>query len=188
MWRGVTQANDRATAQGSLDYSHSSGLSAGVWMSSLDKDTEIDFTIGYTHAFNDDYSLAINSVNYTYMKGYKINTHEGQLVFANPFVDVMYAMTSDYFNTDTSSTYINLSRSFTLNSAKGIALNLAAGQTSFDDDAKSGVKNYTDYKVGIEVTKGDYVAEFFFTDTNRETTAGVEQKDAAAGINFTINL
>ena len=45
IWRGVTQSNDSAAAQGGLDWGHDSGLYVGTWASSIDFSG--DFGSGY---------------------------------------------------------------------------------------------------------------------------------------------
>ena len=49
LWRGVNLGNGAAVISGSLDYSHESGLYAGVWTSSGDTSygTETDFYVGF---------------------------------------------------------------------------------------------------------------------------------------------
>lgn len=56
-FRGISQTNEKFAVQGTLGVSHSSGLYAGVWGSSIDdyvangSDQEIDLYAGYKHAF-----------------------------------------------------------------------------------------------------------------------------------------
>lgn len=56
-FRGISQTDEKFAVQGTLGVSHSSGLYAGVWGSSIDEyvanfaDQEIDLYAGYKHSF-----------------------------------------------------------------------------------------------------------------------------------------
>lgn len=64
-WRGQDISNGGAQVFGSLDYSHSSGLYAGVWGSSETDTTEYDLYVGYGGAVGDfSYDLSYISYNY----------------------------------------------------------------------------------------------------------------------------
>ncbi|WP_421721983.1 TorF family putative porin [Alloalcanivorax xenomutans] len=64
-WRGQDISNGAAQVFGSLDYSHSSGLYAGVWGSSKTDSTEYDLYVGYGGAFGDlTYDLSYIDYNY----------------------------------------------------------------------------------------------------------------------------
>ncbi len=74
--------NDKLTIQGGLDYSHTSGLYAGWWTSTLDGDDaypgqsnamEHDFYVGYNGSFNDDLGFTVGTTYYYY---YDINTSD----------------------------------------------------------------------------------------------------------------
>ena len=47
IWRGLTQNSGRTAVQGGFDIAHTSGLSAGVWGSSIATGTEVDLYANY---------------------------------------------------------------------------------------------------------------------------------------------
>ncbi|MDD9893835.1 MAG: TorF family putative porin [Gammaproteobacteria bacterium] len=68
IFRGADSSNGPAV-QGGLDYSHASGLYAGVWMSNASLGTnsdqdEVDYYVGYGLGLNENLSLDIGVVNY----------------------------------------------------------------------------------------------------------------------------
>jgi uncharacterized protein (TIGR02001 family) len=71
VWRGVTQTDDKPSVSGGLDYAHSSGFSAGTWVSNVDFGTdanyELDLYAGYDFDLgNEDVSLGLNTIFYAY--------------------------------------------------------------------------------------------------------------------------
>jgi hypothetical protein len=75
LFRGVSQTRGGAALQGGVDYSHSSGLYAGIWASTITwvKDaygsgsTEIDYYGGYKNSFGgSDFTYDIGAIAYTY--------------------------------------------------------------------------------------------------------------------------
>jgi len=72
-FRGISQTDTGAAVQGSIDYSHASGLFAGVWASNTDFDddpidarVEIDIYAGYTAALSDATEATLKVVYYWY--------------------------------------------------------------------------------------------------------------------------
>ncbi len=65
LWRGQNLGNGSPVVQGSLDYSHDSGLFAGVWGSSAGPDQEVDLYAGYAYS-SDDFGLKATVYDYSY--------------------------------------------------------------------------------------------------------------------------
>lgn len=74
IWRGVTQTDGKPAVQGSLDYAHSSGFSAGTWVSNVDfgddqTNYEIDFYAGFGRSLTDDLSYNLRATYIAYPQG-----------------------------------------------------------------------------------------------------------------------
>lgn len=75
LFRGVSQTRHKPALQGGVDYSHSSGLYAGVWGSTITwvKDftgkgsTELDLYGGYKNSFAGDWTYDVGLIHYKYL-------------------------------------------------------------------------------------------------------------------------
>lgn len=65
LWRGLNLGGGTPVVSGSLDYSHSSGLFAGVWGSSAGPDSEIDLYAGYAYS-SDAFGFKVTGYDYSY--------------------------------------------------------------------------------------------------------------------------
>ncbi len=72
VWRGSTQSQGDQAAQAGFKVSGDSGIYASVWGSSVEfapeveASTELDFTVGWSHALDDDVTLDFNVLRYQY--------------------------------------------------------------------------------------------------------------------------
>jgi uncharacterized protein (TIGR02001 family) len=75
LFRGISQSNGNPAIQGGVDYSHSSGLYAGTWLSSIawvsdiqggSYPTEIDVYGGYKGSFAEDFGYDLGVISYNY--------------------------------------------------------------------------------------------------------------------------
>lgn len=116
MFRGVEQSAG-AAVQGGLDFSHSSGLYAGAWVSNTsfagvsaaNVSYETDVYAGYTTKFNDNFGIDVGALYYYYRDDTALNTIEyyaGLLVGAG---SVKAYFTDDYFGTDDDGLYVTAS-------------------------------------------------------------------------------
>lgn len=65
LWRGQNLGGGTPVVMGSLDYSHDTGLFAGVWSSSAGPDSEIDLYAGYAYS-SDAFGFKVTAYDYTY--------------------------------------------------------------------------------------------------------------------------
>ena len=73
-FRGISQSDRDAAIQGWVQYDHSSGLFANIWMSNVDfndaatydSSIEVDLTAGYNYALSEQTGLGIKAVYYWY--------------------------------------------------------------------------------------------------------------------------
>jgi len=75
LFRGITQSGHKPAIQGGVDFTHSSGLYVGTWLSSIswvhdngygNSPTEIDVYGGYRGTFADDYGYDVGLITYNY--------------------------------------------------------------------------------------------------------------------------
>lgn len=74
LFRGISQTHGGPAIQGGVDYTHSSGLYAGVWASNItwvkqyhdSGSLEMDFYGGFKNAINDDWTYDIGLIRYQY--------------------------------------------------------------------------------------------------------------------------
>jgi len=78
-FRGISYTKERGAVQGGFDYSHSSGLYAGVWASNVNHDAlfgntvELDLYGGYLHQFTPDVGINVGFLQFFYPD----NNHAG---------------------------------------------------------------------------------------------------------------
>ena len=101
IWRGQTQTNNGAAVQGGMDYEHSSGFSAGTWISNVDPSlgsTEVDFYGSYGMSFSDNFGASIGGTFYHYTKSGTNDTAELNLGFTIYMFELSINYMDDYFN------------------------------------------------------------------------------------------
>ncbi len=178
VWRGQTQTKNGAAVQGGMDYEHSSGFSAGTWISNVaGLGAEADFYASYSHPFTDNVSASLGGTLYHYTKSGASDTSEVNVGFTLWMFDLSANYISDYFGSKSSSWYYSLATSIDLVEKQGLVLSLALGQTTFDKEASAGSADYIDYKISLDRTMSEYTVSLFYTDTNRKTTDGSVKSD-----------
>lgn len=72
VWRGSTQTQGDATVQAGVKVAAASGFYASAWGSNVEfapethASSELDFTIGWGKALNDDWAVDVNAIRYQY--------------------------------------------------------------------------------------------------------------------------
>lgn len=164
VWRGDTQANDNTALQGGVDYAHESGLAAGIWTSSLEGDTEVD----YYASFGGEagiVSYELGAIAYDY------NADASDFVEAYVAVGIADASLSFYKKVDDSdddkttddASYVSLG--YSLGLAEDLGLDLAYGQTIDADNTDSDADKYD---VLVSLTKSLPEFDFSLTATDKE--------------------
>ena len=169
-FRGQDQSkkpgNFKPAIQGGFDYTFGGGFYVGNWNSSIgwlnnsDKNAniEMDFYGGYKGEIVKDVAYDVGILEYAYPGAAFANTTEiyGAVSYSIATLKYSHTVSKKYFGVlDARNTgYIDLAANYEV--AKGLTLNGHVGFTSFSSDAKdnSGVKNYTDYKVGLTYDLG----------------------------------
>jgi uncharacterized protein (TIGR02001 family) len=107
LWRGVSLSREAAAVSGGVDYSHDSGLYAGVWVSSEGAAAilgatgtptgETDVYVGYAGEY-EDVSYDIGYLSYMYPQSESVNDSdfdEITLSVGYEFAEFLYANSSD---------------------------------------------------------------------------------------------
>lgn len=156
IWRGYSQTNRAPAASGSVDYSHSSGLYAGLWASNVDfndnADYEVDIYAGFAGEFGDSgigYDLGV--LRYIYPgSGVDYDWNEFYASLSYSYFSFGVAHSGNvYDNQDKDGTYYSLGFDYDL---PWYELGLSAGIGYYDYD--SGVVNvksaeHTDWRIGL---------------------------------------
>lgn len=192
IFRGISQTSTNPAAQGGIDYSHSSGLYAGLWGSNVSwvadsgavaagsVTMELDIYFGIRNSFAGDFTYDFGFIRYNYLGNYAANVAGG---FAKADTDEVYAaigykwITAKYsyglgdFLTVPGARgtgYFEINASIPL-ADTGITLGAHAGKQKYKGTAAAAFANtptYTDYKLSISKDFGGYVIGVAYTDTN----------------------
>lgn len=168
MWRGTTQTAGAAAISGGVDYSHESGVYAGIWTSNTSFGSpETDFYAGYSGEAG-KFTYDISIIDYTYLQTDNLDWFEIDLGGGIGDLSFNLALTTDIFGTDTDAFYIEAAYDLAL--SKETTLTLHIGNYDFDDEAAAGFESYIDYSATI--SNGDW--SFSLSDTNLDTNNFVD--------------
>ncbi len=163
MWRGTTQTAGAAAISGGVDYSHDSGIYAGIWTSNTSFGSpETDYYAGFAGKAG-SFSYDISVIDYTYSQADNIDWLEIDLGGGIGDFSFNVAFTNDIFGTDTDAVYIEGAYDIAL--SKEITLKLHIGSYDFDDEAAAAFDSYIDYSATI--SKGDW--SFSLSDTDLDS-------------------
>ncbi|MBK7015712.1 MAG: hypothetical protein IPH39_09075 [Sulfuritalea sp.] len=200
LFRGVSQTHGKAALQGGLDYSHSSGLYAGVWASTITwvKDaygsgtTEIDYYGGYKNSFaGGDWTYDVGAIAYTYPgKGNAIpgtnvnpNTNEIYGAIGYKWVTMKYSrvVSSGFIgwlgnngNTDTKgSDYLELNAAYDLGNGWGISGHVGHQKVkNVLAVAATASPSYNDWNLGVTKDAGYGVFGLTYSTTDANGSCG----------------
>ena len=183
MFRGVEQSAG-AAVQGGLDYSHSSGLYAGTWISNTHfagvvpgsiVGSEVDAYAGLTHSFG-SLSVDVGAILYYYADAEALNTVEYYVGGTLGPVSTKAYYTEDYFGTGEEGLYVAasyahaLGESLTLTPQVGIST--GNGPQAFVVSVFDTVdpdEHYLDYSLSLsKVLEGGFTFSFAVSATDLE--------------------
>ncbi len=167
-FRGITQTAGAPAIQGGFDYAHESGAYVGTWASSVtdwasDASLELDIYGGYKFSPVKDLSLDVGLLRYAYPN----SSYDPALDTTEVYVGATYGMfgfkysyTNDFFGTDKSASYPDLSATIAL--PMDLSLGLHVGWNMGD-----GVKlllgdEYVDYKIALSATYAKFGFELAY--------------------------
>jgi uncharacterized protein (TIGR02001 family) len=202
IFRGIEQTNGKPAIQGGFDYSHASGLYAGIWGSniswlsdqsvwnggSISAPIEVDVYGGYKSSFGGDWTYDVGVLQYvypgTYTPGFvKPDTTEVYGAIGWKWLSLKYShvVSSHIFGFvatpgggDTrGSGYVDLTGTFDLGNGWGASAHV--GHQTIKDYSDA---SYSDYKVGITKDVGFGTVGLAVTDTNAKGTGSGGTFDA----------
>jgi uncharacterized protein (TIGR02001 family) len=126
VWRGQTQTDKGVAIQGGADFSHESGLSAGIWGSNVDfgtnDDIEYDLYAAYGFAAS-ELDLSVGFISYNY-DGDTDTAYEVNFGVAK---DAFSALASIAVDTETDAGYTYLEGGYDMDLPQDLGLSLHAG-------------------------------------------------------------
>lgn len=179
IFRGLTQTWGRPAVQGSIDYVHSSGVFASLWASNISKkvvagsNAEIDLSLGYKGAINDQWSYGAGVISVFYPGGSWNKMRWGDrpdqtydFTEANAFigykwVSVKYsrALTdllgfnekTGFSGSTRGSGYLEINADIPVTET-GLVLGLHAGRQDFKATAGGANPDFNDYRISLSKT------------------------------------
>lgn len=201
LFRGVSQTRGGAALQGGVDYSHSSGLYAGAWGSTITwvKDwlgkgsTEVDLYGGYKNSFaGGDWTYDVGVIAYTY-PGHgnaqptflaNPNTTEVYGAIGYKWVTLKYsqAVSKNFIgwyggaalDQDTrGSNYLELNAAYDLGNGWGITGHYGVQKVKNSvTTAAANDASYNDWKIGVTKDVGFGVVGLAYSDTDAKGACG----------------
>lgn len=189
VFRGISQNDEKAALQASVDVEHESGFYAGLWGSPVDfndgeeAEVEIDWYAGYayeTGPWNADtrltyywYPGAEDSLDYDYTE----LSFEGAYDFGSLALGGLFAYSPEYFGNSGDAEYIQAKLDLPL--PENFSAHAYLGRQFIDDNATYGYPDITDWNLGFgyswEALELDL--SYIDTDLNRsECTDGCESR------------
>lgn len=181
VFRAVTQSSEEFAVQGGFDYEHISGLSFGVWGSSINfggvgESTELDIYGGYSGAVG-DFSYGISGIYYSYpgVSGrLNFDFFEVAVSAEHPIgpatVSISANFSPDYFGGSGDAVYYAAGVSVPLGDV--FALDLHLGHQDVSDNASFALPDYTDWSAGISASVLGFDAGLSYIDTDISDAAG----------------
>lgn len=162
IWRGVSQTNNSLALQGSFDVAHTSGLSAGVFASSVSKgsaSTEVDLYANYGFKVS-GVDLSVGYIAYSYQGESSENFEEVNLAatYAGVTAKVSKGISSN------KEYYYELGYTYSIPSVKGLDLGLHYGWAT---TATS--KNNEDYSVALSYPVAGFDATVAYSNVPGNT-------------------
>ncbi len=197
VWRGLTQTAYKEAIQGSFDYSHSSGLYAGVWASNVDFNgpgtIEIDTYAGFGGEIGDTgLGYDVGFLRYIYpntTSNTDWNEYHASLSYSFLSASVNYS--SDVYNTETTGVYYTLGAEYTLPQDFTVSANIGFNHYKNPVAATGNTqKNGTDYNIGVskDLAGFNFDVRYYGTNKKLERQWGIGSgKDASDSFVFTIS-
>lgn len=187
IWRGISFSTTNATApaakgfpviQGTMDYTHSSGLAFGTFVGNSDstnfqnngtveRDTETDLNASYTYKISDEMTTGLYAFWYNYLNNPDNNSMEyiAFLTWNSLRLDVSHM--PKYFGIESANTYAKLSARHSLTEKFGVLAHV--GMSTFEKEVKVLTKGYTDHRIGLFYAAAPFTVEVAYTNTDRKT-------------------
>ncbi|HZW25582.1 MAG TPA: TorF family putative porin [Gallionella sp.] len=190
IFRGIAQTSHNPAVQGGIDYSHASGLYAGVWGSNVSwiadsgavatgsVTMELDTYFGFRNSFAEDFTYDVGFIRYNYLGNYtpaagfaKADTDEVYGAIGYKWLTAKYSYGLGKFLTvpgASGTNYLELNASVPVGDS-GFTVGAHVGKQTYKGTAAAAFVNsatYTDYKLSVSKDIGGYVVGLSYTDTN----------------------
>ena len=191
VFRGITQNVNKAAIQGGMDYTHSSGLYAGVWGSNVgwitgsgatgNASMELDTYLGYRGTAATDVAYDVGFIGYNYLGSYiapagydKADTKELYGSIGYKWISAKYSYAIGSFLTvpgATGTNYLEVNASYPV-ADSGFTLLAHYGKQKYKGTPTEALVNggldpsYSDYKLGVTKDISGYVLGLAYTNTN----------------------
>jgi uncharacterized protein (TIGR02001 family) len=171
VFRGVSQTDESAAIQGGLDYTHDTGLHAGVWGSSIDFDSvdtgsmELDVYAGFANEYN-GFTYDVGAIYYAYPgSDGDLNYDFWEAYFAVGYdFDVLALNAGVYYSPeffgDTGDAVYTMA-GVTVPLVEQFELGAHIGHQSIDDG-----EDYTDWSFAVNKNWMDFDFSVAYTDTD----------------------
>lgn len=173
VFRGISQSDEGPAIQGGIDWSHESGVYAGVWGSSVDFDDDTDFEldifVGYSDQLVEDVTYDLSLIYYAYpgsdqaldfVEVYGALSYD--LDFASVTGSVNYSPNN--FNDSGNATYLSVAVDVPL--PHGFSLSGHVGSQTIEDEDAFGAPDYVDYGVSVNYGYQDFAFSLGLTGTD----------------------
>ena len=182
VFRGISQTNENFALQPSIAYEHESGFFASAWGSNVsflldkggprlveDDGVEVNLTLGFDYAVNENFSVLAWVMHYMYpsndrsIRDYTEYRLSGTVGWFTLGVD----HSNDFFGSDDSGTYLSAGLDIPLQNDFGVIAGI--GRQTWDQSQPVGPNNdvgYTDFKLGVTKSWQGFDFALVYTDTN----------------------
>ena len=192
MFRGVSNSNEEPQVQGDMNWSHGSGVYAGLWTTNTNfggpgNSMELDPYVGFASSIGDTglsydvgywvYTYPGSQSDFDYSEFYAIGTWTQGDLSISP--SVWY--TANYFGTDFLDDVEGLAYDLTVSHALPWEMNASAraGKQTFRNGGEG--LDYLYYDVGVTKTAGDFSIGLRWHDTEDAEAALITDTDYAEG-------
>ena len=174
IFRGVSQNDNDPAIQGGFDYSHKSGLYAGVWASNVSgyagSSMEMDLYLGWggeiaglsidVGALRYDYPNTTNKDNVTDEYHFGVSKK-----FGSVSTGLTFNFSNDFYGAG-DATYLDFGAEMPL--TKSITAAVHYGITDYDDNTRG--TDYDDWSVGLSTERDGFGFDLTYTDTDSGCT------------------
>ena len=164
VWRGVSQNSNSIAIQGGFDVAHTSGLSAGVWASSLSSGTEVDLYANYGFKVA-SVDLSVGYIAYTYQSA--VSTGFSEVNVAATYAGVTAKVSKEVANAKDGAGYTDhgyyyeLGYTYSIPAVKGLDLGLHYG---WADSNRNTAETGTDYSVSLTYPVAGFSASVAYSN------------------------
>ena len=183
MWRGASQTDNEAALSGSFDYSHASGLYAGVWASNIDggsANIEVDGYIGFANEIQDTgIGYDVGFMRYFYPgEDRQFDWNEVYFGLSYSYFSVKISHSSDAFAAGEAATHYLFGANYDL--PMGVELHANYAIYDFDDVRKTnglganvvGIDNtLEDWNIGVAKDFAGFTFDLTYYDTLSDAQA-----------------